>query len=82
MQPYQQSIEPPGTEQLFMNVGSVKEGCVNDFFFFFLNLTFSDEDDRGTRAWGTTAPDVKDDSEGTKRGMSTLNSGKKEQFKK
>ena len=88
VQPYQQSIEPPGTEQLFMNVGSIKEGLSNlckSVLLFLKNAQTLDDDERGTRDWGTTAPDVKDDSDGTtKRAMAigSSSAGKKEQLKK
>ena len=57
VQPYQQTTEPPDTEQLYMAVGSVS----------------GDEDERDTpaRSWGTTAPDVEDaGGDGQRREMS------------
>ncbi len=66
VQPYQQSADPPNMEQLYMAVGSVK----------------GDEDDRGTRDWGTTAPDARDEDEPGSRREMAFNAQSKEKLKK
>lgn len=45
VQPYQQQMDPPESEQLYMAVGSV-DG--------------KDEEEKGVSGWGTTTPDVDD----------------------
>jgi hypothetical protein len=65
VQPYQQTAEPPNTEQLYMAVGSVKG-----------------EEERGTRDWGTTAPDVPVVDDGGTRHQVSFTAASKEKLTK